>query len=67
MGSTQLVKLGRISVASGMLLLVVVGCYWLFVVLPILTIALIVIVVMICYFHGPEIIDLTLGNTKRQD
>jgi hypothetical protein len=56
----------RITIAIGTLLLAVVCCYWLFVVHPVVPVAVIGIVLVIGYFAGPEVIDLALGNTKHR-
>ena len=54
----------RVAVVAGTILLVFVCCYWLFVLHPVVPVALIGLVLLIGYFAGPEIIDRALGNTK---
>lgn len=58
-------KTVRITVAIAGVLLAIVGCSWLFVLHPVIPIALLGIVSLIAYFHGPEIIDLILRHKNR--
>ena len=60
-------KSARVIIAVGILLLMVVGCYWLIVVHPVVPVALISIGLLVGYLHVPQIIDWALGNTNRRN